>query len=359
MLIHGLYPVAARGRGCARRWTACGPYMETHGGDVELLGDRGRRRAAAPAGLLPRLRARRRRRSSSASSRRSRRPRPTSRGSRSVGEEEILGVAAADGTGWRSVERARRAAPGGARHVGRTTWWSPTSTATCSPTATRARRAAPGSTARLLEGATLCCPSCAHSFELRLAGRSTEGSGLQLAPVPLLREGSASRWPREGEPRARHRPAPVPRDAGRAGRALEEEEAQCELCPIAIPSAHKHLLHLDERRILCVCATCWATALRRRASCRPVGNRTAWLDGFALSDEQWAAFQLPIGLAFLMISSVTGSVVALYPSPAGATESELDLRGVGGRVRGQPGARAGARRRGAGRQPASASRTST
>ncbi len=40
-------------------------------------------------------------------------------------------------------------------------------------------------------GATLACPSCAHSFELRLAGRSTEGSGLQLAPVPLLREGSA------------------------------------------------------------------------------------------------------------------------------------------------------------------------
>ena len=27
-----------------------------------------------------------------------------------------------------------------------------------------------------------------------------------------------------------------------------------------------------------------------------------------------------------MISSVSGSVIALYPSPAGATESELDLR---------------------------------
>jgi hypothetical protein len=101
-------------------------------------------------------------------------------------------------------------------------------------------------------------------------------------------------------------------------------EAQCELCPISIPEEHKHLLHLDERRIVCVCGTCWA--LRSGdAEFRPVGNRTQRLDDFALSGEQWAAFQLPIGLAFLMISSVTGTVIALYPSPAGATESELEM----------------------------------
>ncbi|MGH2967831.1 MAG: NifU family protein, partial [Solirubrobacteraceae bacterium] len=45
----------------------------------------------------------------------------------------------------------------------------------------------------LLEGGTLSCPACSQSFELRLAGRSTEGSGLQLAPVPLLREGGEVR----------------------------------------------------------------------------------------------------------------------------------------------------------------------
>ena len=37
----------------------------------------------------------------------------------------------------------------------------------------------------------------------------------------------------------------------------------------------------------------------------------------------WAPFRIPIGLAFFMHSSVTNCVVALYPSPAGATESEL------------------------------------
>jgi hypothetical protein len=44
-----------------------------------------------------------------------------------------------------------------------------------------------------------------------------------------------------------------------------------------------------------------------------------------MADEIWASFQIPIGLAFLMRSSVSGGIVALYPSPVGATESELDL----------------------------------
>ena len=50
-----------------------------------------------------------------------------------------------------------------------------------------------------------------------------------------------------------------------------------------------------------------------------------WLEGLELSDELWAEFQIPIGLAFFLRSSDTGNVVGLYPSPAGATECELDL----------------------------------
>lgn len=57
----------------------------------------------------------------------------------------------------------------------------------------------------------------------------------------------------------------------------------------------------------------------------PVSTRTLWLDDFVFPDELWAAFQLPIGLAFFMRSTGTNTVVALYPSPAGATESELHL----------------------------------
>jgi len=105
---------------------------------------------------------------------------------------------------------------------------------------------------------------------------------------------------------------------------VASDDEQCELCTLTLASNHRHLLHLDERRILCVCETCWAVR-SGEAEYRPVGNRTVWLDDFALTDEQWASFQIPIGLAFFMVSTVSGSVVALYPSPAGATECELDL----------------------------------
>ena len=50
-----------------------------------------------------------------------------------------------------------------------------------------------------------------------------------------------------------------------------------------------------------------------------------WLEGFELPDDLWGRLQIPIGLAFFIWSSGTDSVVALYPSPAGATESELEL----------------------------------
>jgi hypothetical protein len=56
---------------------------------------------------------------------------------------------------------------------------------------------------------------------------------------------------------------------------------------------------------------------------RPVGNRILWLADLELPDDLWASFQIPIGLAFFMGSTVTSCVVAMYPSPGGATESEL------------------------------------
>jgi hypothetical protein len=58
---------------------------------------------------------------------------------------------------------------------------------------------------------------------------------------------------------------------------------------------------------------------------RPTGTRVVWLEDFELSEELWASFQIPIGLAFILRSSGAERVVALYPSPAGATECELYL----------------------------------
>ncbi len=106
--------------------------------------------------------------------------------------------------------------------------------------------------------------------------------------------------------------------------ARAPEPGRCELCPMSLSEDHKHLLDLEERRIVCVCGTCWSVR-SGDARYRPPGSRTVWLEDFALPDDLWAAFEIPIGLAFFLRSGAAGGVVGLYPSPAGATECELDL----------------------------------
>jgi hypothetical protein len=109
--------------------------------------------------------------------------------------------------------------------------------------------------------------------------------------------------------------APAPDGAAR-------EVERCDLCQTTLPPDHRHMLNLYERQIVCVCESCWA--LRSGdAEFRLTGRRTLWLEGFRLPEELWAQFRIPIGLAFFMHSSVTDCIVAMYPSPAGATESEL------------------------------------
>jgi Fe-S cluster biogenesis protein NfuA len=119
---------------------------------------------------------------------------------------------------------------------------------------------------------------------------------------------------------------PPPELMGLANRELPStpSDEQCELCGVDVPEEHRHLLHLEERRILCVCHSC--LALRSGdATYRPTGTRTLWLEDFELDDETWSAFGIPIGLAFFLNSGSVGGIAALYPSPAGATECELPL----------------------------------
>ena len=99
---------------------------------------------------------------------------------------------------------------------------------------------------------------------------------------------------------------------------------RCDLCGVAIDPEHRHLLHLVDRRILCSCEPCFAMRAGD-AELRPSGTRVLLLDDLALDDDLWAKFQIPIGLAFFMVRERGQGVLALYPSPAGATESELHL----------------------------------
>ncbi len=107
---------------------------------------------------------------------------------------------------------------------------------------------------------------------------------------------------------------------------------RCEMCGEDI-ERHSHVANLAERRLLCTCRGCYllftvpgAGGLRMRA----VPERYRLVDDFAFTQEQWDDLAVPVDLVFLFRQSDIDptkprQLVCCYPSPAGATESELDL----------------------------------
>jgi hypothetical protein len=108
-------------------------------------------------------------------------------------------------------------------------------------------------------------------------------------------------------------------------RELVRERApaeRCDLCGQALVPEHQHLVEPASRRLLCCCDACAILFDRPDAArYRRVPRRVQALADFRLTDAQWEALNVPIGLAFFFRSTPAGRVVALYPSPAGATES--------------------------------------
>jgi hypothetical protein len=90
--------------------------------------------------------------------------------------------------------------------------------------------------------------------------------------------------------------------------------------------AHRHLVEPANRRLLCACESCVAKiAVASNSEYRVVPNGARLLPDFHMTDAEWDALRLPIDMAFLFDSTPDGRPVALYPGPAGATESLLSL----------------------------------
>ena len=102
------------------------------------------------------------------------------------------------------------------------------------------------------------------------------------------------------------------------------EAERCELCSLSLPSEHRHLLETLSRKIVCACDPCalrFQNVVDGRFKLVPRDARA--LSNFQISDAEWEALALPINLAFFFYSTSSGKMTAMYPSPAGATESEL------------------------------------
>lgn len=124
------------------------------------------------------------------------------------------------------------------------------------------------------------------------------------------------------------------RFAQRSRQAAEAPQEQCEFCseplpPAASSTAHRHLLELATRQIICVCRACSILFDKEAASVgkyRLIRDQRLYLENFELSQAQWESLRIPVEMAFFFYSTPAARVVALYPSAMGVTESLLKLR---------------------------------
>src|SRR5271166_5989366 len=105
-------------------------------------------------------------------------------------------------------------------------------------------------------------------------------------------------------------------------RPLKRPAAErCELCGLGLNAEHPHLLEPATRQLVCSCEPCAVLFSGREGGrYRRVPRDIEWLLDFRLSDPQWDDLYLPINLSFFVRSTPAQRVLALYPSPAGATE---------------------------------------
>lgn len=144
---------------------------------------------------------------------------------------------------------------------------------------------------------------------------SAAPAGITLAPAAPAGALASSRLKR------------LVRSSAVAAVATEPEE-HCELCNRPIPSAHRHLLELSSRELICACRPCSLLFDRGGASngrYKLVPERRLRLEGFALSEQAWEELRVPVEMAFFFHSSAAERVLAFYPGPMGPTESQLEL----------------------------------
>jgi len=114
---------------------------------------------------------------------------------------------------------------------------------------------------------------------------------------------------------------------------------RCEMCGTDIPAEHGHVVNIAARTLLCVCRPCYLLFVTRGAAggrFLSVPERYAALPGVSLDASAWEELEIPVGIACIFHNSALGRTVALYPSPAGATESVLSLDAWPAIVRAHP-----------------------
>ncbi len=107
-----------------------------------------------------------------------------------------------------------------------------------------------------------------------------------------------------------------------------EASEHCDLCGSPVQGQHRHLLDTTSRSVMCACQACSLLFVQDAAS---GGHyKLVPLRRLRLTEVPTTGLGVPVGLAFFVPQS-DGTVTAHYPSPAGATQWDVDAdawRGV-------------------------------
>jgi len=123
-------------------------------------------------------------------------------------------------------------------------------------------------------------------------------------------------------------PAPDPAAPPSAPEGSAARE-RCELCATDIPAEHGHIADIDAASLLCACRACYLLFTQGSRTAKYVAVPDRYLADPArpmppaILDE----LEIPVGLAFFLRTARSGGeLTGFYPSPAGVTECQLDLR---------------------------------
>jgi hypothetical protein len=122
-----------------------------------------------------------------------------------------------------------------------------------------------------------------------------------------------------------------------AGALTAPAPDRCELCGAPIAEGHPHLVDPAARALVCACPACHAVLGEAGGRWRRVPRRARALPDFRVDEAAWGDLGIPVEMAFFVESSAAGRVIALYPGPAGVTESLLPLTAWQGLLAGNGG----------------------
>jgi hypothetical protein len=108
-------------------------------------------------------------------------------------------------------------------------------------------------------------------------------------------------------------------------RTFELPEERCNSCATALRPAHSHLVDCTSRRVLCICDVCaMMLAKQSETRFRAVPSTPPRAPDIHVSEAQWSALSIPVGLAFIYTTDGSGQVYVMYPSPTGPIVSEVE-----------------------------------